>query len=107
MRDLVNAKVDPKRIEQIDFILKYFSVVKCLKNHVKIDFFRWWYFERFSRFVGESPHAFGVHAEEFNDLVEEGLFVPRDFPVFPRSGVHSAHEGFTVLGIDRRHPFRI
>ena len=59
MRDLVNAKVDPKRIEQIDFILKYFSVVKCLKNHVKIDFFRWWYFERFSRFVGEPPHVPG------------------------------------------------
>ena len=77
--DLVNAKVDPKRIEQIDFILKYFPVVKCLKNHVKIDFFRWRYFERFSRFVGESPHVLRVHTEEFNDLVEEGLFVPQ-FP---------------------------
>ena len=100
MRELINPKVNTERIQQVNFILENFSVVTRLETHVLVHFFGGGVFVRLTRFVGLSADPFRVHPEESNHFIEQCLFIPCDFAVFPGTSEHPANQFFSVLCID-------
>ena len=48
---LVNTKVNSKRVQQVDFILQNFAIVKGLEDHVVVHLLWRWNLERLSCLV--------------------------------------------------------